>query len=187
MKGNKKILALALLLLLVFVSFGTYAIYKTTATSDSASVSAAAWVITVNDTNVVTGTHTFELGTINWGSQTHVATGKIAPGSSGTVDLILDATGTEVSLDYLVQIGSVTLHTGGTAVPAGTITVTSGGNSSASGTILVDAATKQVTIPLTVTWAGATTDGDEKNATDVGLAGQTIDIEVTVTTTQKLS
>ena len=185
MKGNKKILAVALLLLLVAVSFGTYAIYKTVANSDSATVSAAAWEIKVNNTDVVTSTHTFTLGQINWGTQTHVAEGKIAPGSTGTVDLVLDASNTEVSLDYTVSIGQVTV--GGSAVPNGTITVTSGGNSSASGTILLSNSNKVVTVPLTIAWAGAADDGDSKNATDVGLEGEEISITVTVTATQKLS
>lgn len=185
MKGNKKVLALALLLLLVVASFGTYAIYKTVATSDSASVTAANWVIKVNNTDVVTSTHTFALGDINWGTQTHVATGKIAPGSTGTVDLVLDATGTEVSLDYEVAIGNVTVD--GSAVPAGTITVTSGGNATATGSILVNAADKTATVPLTIAWAGTTGDTDSKNDTDLGLRGKTIELEVTVTATQKLS
>ena len=46
MKGNKKILAIALLLLFVAVSFGTYAIYKSSATGTK-SVNAAAWVVSV--------------------------------------------------------------------------------------------------------------------------------------------
>lgn len=183
MKGNKKVLAVALLLLLVAVSFGTYAIYKTVATSSS-TVEAAAWSIEVNDTGVVTGEHTFSFGTINWTCPTgHVASGVIAPGCTGTVDLEIDATGTEVSLDYLVTIGSVTVNNA--AVPNGTITVSSSG--SLSGSILLSDETKTRTIPLTITWAGNANDGDEKNAADVGLQDSTITLGLTVTATQKLS
>ncbi len=42
MKGNKKLLAVAVLLLLLAVSYSTYAIYKSSATG-TASVGTAAW------------------------------------------------------------------------------------------------------------------------------------------------
>lgn len=182
MKGNKKILVLAILLLLVVASFGTYAIYQSAASSSS-TVSTAAWVVQVNSTNIVTSsTHTFDLGTINWSSSDHVTTGKIAPGSTGTVNLVIDATGSEVSLDYAVALGDVTVNNA--AVPSGTISVST--NSSLTGSILLSAGSKTVTIPLTITWLGDANDGDDKNANDVGLAGSTITLGVTVTATQHL-
>lgn len=182
MKGNKKILVLAILLLLVVASFGTYAIYQSSA-SGSGTASAAAWVVQVNNSNIVTSsTHTFDLGSINWSSSDHVATGKIAPGSTGTVNLVIDATGSEVSLDYSVALGDVTVNDA--AVPSGTISVST--SSSLTGSILLSASSKTVTIPLTITWLGAANDTETKNSNDVGLAGSTITLGVTVTATQHL-
>ena len=183
MKGNKLVLAIAILLFLITITFGTYAIYKSSATG-TGTATAAAWVVEVNDTNIVTSsTHTFDLGTITWSSSNHVASGKIAPGSTGTVSLEIDATGTEVSLDYSVEVTEIAVN--GTAVdmtnPPFTVTGTS------SGSILVSASNKVVTVPLTSAWAGATTDTETKNASDVDKAGKTITLTVEVTATQKLS
>ena len=52
MKGNKKILVVAVLLLLIAVSYSTYAIYKSSA-SASDTVNTAAWVVTVNTDDIV--------------------------------------------------------------------------------------------------------------------------------------
>lgn len=182
MKGDKKYLVIVLLLLLIAVTFGTYAIYKSSATG-STSVDAAAWVVKVNNTNIVTSsTHTFDLGTVTWASSDHVTSGKIAPGSTGTVTLTLDATGTDVSLDYAVSIKSVKVNN----VEIQNVPISVSG-SNLTGTILVSASNKEISIPLTLTWAGATTDTDEKNATDLTMQGKSITIEVEVAATQKLS
>ena len=51
------------------------------------------------------------LGAITLGNTTEdnskVADGKIAPGTSGSFNVLLDATGTEVALDYTIQFDNV--------------------------------------------------------------------------------
>ena len=185
MKGNKKVLALALLLLLVAVSFGTYAIYQTTGSS-STEVSSAAWVIEVNGDEITDETAEFDLSTITWNCPTsnneeHVEDEKIAPGCTGTTSIVIDASDAEVSVDYAVSIGSVTIDN----VAVSGITVSS--SSSLTGSILLSANPRTATIPLTITWNGAADDGEQKNAADTGMAGETIQIEIEVDTHQKLS
>ena len=63
MKGDKKILALSVMVLLLAVCFTSYAIYKSSA-SASGGVSAAAWVVKVNNSNIVTS-DTFTLDNVN--------------------------------------------------------------------------------------------------------------------------
>ena len=179
MKGNRKLLALALLLLFVLVSFGTYAIYKSSA-SGSTTVQTANWVVTVNGSDAVTtDSFTFSASDINWSGVTHGKNGKIAPGDSGTLTILIDADGSEVDVDYVVAIGTVT----GTNSNSN-FTVT---GSDLTGTINYSATSGQMekTVVLNVTWTAQ--DETAQNAADVGIAGQTVSIPVTVTASQHIA
>ena len=174
-KGNKKYLVIAVLLLLLAVSYSTYAIYKSSATG-TATASAAAWVVKVNNANIVTSdTYTFTNSDIVWDENTNVASGKIAPGSTGTINLAIDTSGAEVAVDYTVQIGTVTV---GSSDNTNTNFTVSAADS--SGTIGVNSDGK--TISLTVTWTA--TDSDQINEADIAMAGNNISIPVTVTLKQ---
>lgn len=188
-KGNKRLLAVIALLLLVVVSYPTYAIYKSSATG-TASAEAAAWVVKVNNADIVSSdTFTFSSSDIVWdNSVSNAKTGTIAPGSTGTITILIDADGSEVPVDYTATLGSITA--GGNAVSndAGfTVSVASG--SSLTGTIAqsdTDGAMEQ-TVVLQVTWTGTSSDSDTKNTADLGLADATLSIPVTVTTAQHLN
>ena len=146
MKGNKKILVIAVLLLLIAVSYTTYAIYKTKV-AGNAEVTAATWAVvfkdgsdTINETNAITFT----------GAEctnAHVAEGKIAPGATCTKTITLDATGTEVDVAYTVSTGTVTAEKGGSDVPttnANAFTATlENANHETSGTILMSGSQTQ--------------------------------------------
>ena len=175
MKGNKKILVVAVLLLLLAVSYSTYAIYKSSATA-TGSVSAAAWVITANNTDIVAN-NTFTLGNITWDNPSIGKNNKIAPGDSGTVEIVIDADGSEVDVDYEITIDT-------TALNNSNFTVTADPNSSLTGTISYSATSGEMeeTITLDITWAGV--DSAEANAADIALAGTTFNLPVTVTVTQ---
>lgn len=167
MKGNKKILAVALLLLLVAVSFGTYAIYKSSATGTS-SVKAANWAITVNEADIVEE-ETFTVGDITW--TTHNGKNNtIAPGDKGTITITIH-NGAEVDVNYAVTIGSIT----GTP-----LTVTAATGSTLTGGIAYQGA--DATITLDVEWA--TEDTTAQNETDLGYADHTLAVPVTVTVSQ---
>lgn len=68
----------------------------------------AKWSFLVNGKDAVKGE---SLGTINLGEKTYtaqtIAEGKIAPGTQGSFDVVIDATGTEVGLDYKVVAKNV--------------------------------------------------------------------------------
>ena len=174
MKGNKKILAVAFLVLLLAVCFGTYAIYKSSATG-SGSVSTAAWVVNVNNTDI-TATNTFTLGSINWGSSTYGKNGKIAPGDQGTVNIVIDADGSEVDVAYTIAIDSSAITN-----PNISITASSG---SLTGTIPYSATAGEMerTVTLQVTWTGV--DNASANTADITTAGTSLSIPVTVTAVQ---
>ena len=172
MKGNKKILVLALLVLLLSVCFGSYAIYTSSATA-SGGVDAASWVIKVNNEDIVAN-NTFTLGNVTWGATRYGQNGKIAPGDTGTIDIVIDASGSEVGVSYAVDLTSVS-----TGNPNLTVAAHSG--SSLTGTIAYGSTMTQ-TITLDVTWTGV--DNATANAADITTSGNSINIPVSVTVTQ---
>jgi len=182
LKGNKKFLVIALLLLFIAVSFGTYAIYKSSATGTK-SVNAAAWVIQVQSgsetaANIVQS-NTFTLADITWDSNSRIGqAGTIAPGDHGTVTIKIDADGSQVDVDYAVSINTTSLNNSN-------FTVTADSNGDAlSGTIAYNATsgTMEKNITLNVQWNGV--DSTEANNADVALQGTQISIPVVVTVTQ---
>lgn len=183
MKGNKKILTIAILLLLVAVSFGTYAVYKSSA-SGSTTVSVASWGVEVNDVDIVSN-NTFTGVDIAWGSNTYVKSGKIAPGSVGTITIEIDASGSEVAVDYAVTLGQIKYND--TAISNDAIVVRKASSSTAelSDTILYSSTASEMvkTITLEIVWNA--TDDSEQNPLDMDLSGKNLTIPVTVTATQK--
>ena len=181
-KGNKKLLVVALLLLIT-AAIGTYAIYRVKSTG-TGSVDTAAWKIKLNGTEQTstTKTFTFTNSNINWTKNTSAVANKIAPGSTGTITLELDATGSEVNVAYDVNVKSVKIDgtevsntTGFTVVP-----------NSSDGKLAYAAENMKKNIVLDVAWAGADTDEATKDAADIDINGKTIAIEVEVTVKQDL-
>ena len=181
MKGNKKLLIVAVLLLLIAVSYGTYAIYKSTATAD-ASIDTAAWVVTVNNQALTEATHTFTLGNITWATPTvSKVSGKIAPGDHGTVDIVIDGDGSEVDLYYEITIGD--LKEGNNTVTNNHLTAVAASGSSLTGTIPYSATAGEMehTVTLNVQWTAeddATANG--QNEIDMDTAGKSLTLPVTV-------
>lgn len=185
MKGNKKLLVVAVLLLLIAVSYSTYAIYKSSATS-SDSVRPAHWVVQVNNTDVVAN-QTFTLGSLDCTSGAQVAkvAGTIAPGDSCSATVVVDATGSEVDVTYAVSIDTSAL----TSLGNSNISVTADSNHDPlTGTISYSTATNAMvkTVVLNIAWTAvddATTNG--QNAKDIATANASnLTIPITVTATQ---
>ena len=185
MKGNKKILVIAILLLLISVSFTTYAIYKTSV-AGNAKVTAATWNVAFKN-GQDTLTQNFELNfTGSDCTNNHVVTGKIAPGVTCTKTITLDATGTEVDVAYTATAGTVTAEKGGSAVStagANDFTVTL---SPENGTIAYGAATRTQEITVSVAWAG-TEEATTTDPADTALNGATITVPVTLVAKQDMS
>ena len=173
MKGNKKLLVIAVLVLLITISFTTYAIYKSSATGTD-SVKAAAWVVKVNNTDIVAN-DTFTANDITWANTRIGKNDTIAPGDHGTVNVVIDATGSEVDVDYAISIDTTALNN-----PNFTVTAATG--SALTGTIPYSASSMSKTVTLNVVWNGV--DNDTANSSDIALQGQDISIPVVVTATQ---
>ena len=187
MKGNKKILIVAILLFLIAVSYSTYAIYKTSVTAD-ATVEAATWSIQFKDgATEITSNYEIVLSGANC-TNAHVAQGKIAPGATCTKTITLDATGTEVDVAYTATAGTVTAASGETSVSTTNANVfTAELTDNGTGTISYNANPQTASLTLTVTWAGvddSTASEEVINPADTLLQGTTITVPVTLVAKQ---
>ena len=179
-KGNNKFLVVAILLLLVGVVAGTYAIYRSSKTGN-ASLGTAAWSVKVkgDDIDDTSKTLSFNYSDIHWTKITG-KNNKIAPGSEGTISFDVDATGSEVDVDYTVTVGTITgatIGTGFTVTPATT----------ADGTGTIEANAMKKTVTLNVVWTGEDSDDASKDSSDKAMAGKDLTIPVTVTVKQHLA
>ena len=178
MKGDKKILVAAILVLLLAVCFGTYAIYRATG-SATGSIKAAAWSVKVNDTDIASTNYTFDADDIHWTTLTGY-NNTIAPGSEGYIEIPVDATGSEVDVVLTATLGTTTLPNGMTA------TLASGNDSQ---TIAYSTATNAMkkTVRINIAWTGSESDTAAKDGTDLAAQGTTLSIPVTLTAKQSLT
>lgn len=181
MKGNKKVLVAAVLLLLMSVCFTTYAIYRNSVTG-TGSIRAAAWAVKVKGTAISSANLNFGINDITW--TTHNGENNtIAPGDSGTITIPVDATGSEVDVILTAAIDTATAN-----LPDGmTATVTSG--TSGSQRIEYSTATDamKTNVVITVTWTGTISDESSKDTTDLAAQNTSLSIPVTLTARQALA
>ena len=175
MKGDKKILVAAILVLLLAVCFGTYAIYRATG-SATGSIKAAAWSVKVDGTDIASTNYTFSASNITWTKLTGY-NNTIAPGSEGFIEIPVDADGSQVDVVLTATLGSTTLPNGMTATLA-----------SNSQTINYSATegAMETKVRINIAWAGSESDNDTKDGTDLAAQGTTLSIPVTLTAKQSV-
>lgn len=180
MKGDKKILVLAFLVLLLSVFFGTYAIYRNSATG-TGSVNAANWSVTVkgNDINGSSANFTFGYSDITWTKATGY-NNTIAPGSEGYIEVAVDADGSEVDVILTAALGSTTLPNGMTATLADGNASQTIGYSATSGAM-------ERTVRINIVWSGNDLDSSTKDGTDLAVEGTSLSIPVTITAKQSVT
>lgn len=177
MKGDKKILVLAVLVLLLTVCFGSYAIYRSSATG-TGSLKAAAWSVKVNGTNISSASFDFDFDDITWTTKTGY-NNTIAPGSTGTITIPVDATGSEVDVVLTAEIVNASLPTGMT------VTVSGGGSQTIAYSTTENA--MKTNVVLNIAWSGSEEDNPSKDSSDLTAAGTNLSIPVTLTAKQSLT
>lgn len=200
-KKDKKIggiiLAILIILLIIIIGF-TYSRYLSRGTAN-ANVQIAKWQIKLNgqDMSTVPVTKDVEL---NFVDNEYVKDDRIAPGRKVTFDVVLDPTGSEVAIDYILNfdVSSITGMTNANSKISVTSVKYKIGNDGAitNATInndeviisesLVDVeANKVVTATLTLEW-----DNDSDNLssddTENGATAGVITLPVTVTAEQHI-
>ena len=184
---KKKLSVLLVLVLAVAISAysvgGTYAKYTTTA-NYTGTANVAKWNIAMKsgDTTLTAG----ESFSIARTADTNVADERIAPGTTGTFNLQLDATNTEVAFGYTISFTVTNKPTNlkfySDSSYQNEITATSDVYTVSSNTIgLADAKTTNDTIYWK--WEFETTDGDATDTAE-GIADQDMTVNVTLTATQ---
>ncbi len=182
MKGNKKILVAALLVLLIAVSFTTYAIYRT-GVSGTGTATAAGWhIVFKQGTSEVSDNFIFSGSDVTWTNNPSAVAGKIAPGATGYIPYTIDATGSEVNVLYQVALGDGA--TSGISVEI----KNADGTETLSGEKLLQyaASNMAVTVRICITWAGDVEDTTTKDSTDMGMQATDISIPITMTARQSL-
>ena len=179
MKGNKKLLVVAILLLLITVSFATYAIYRES-TTVTGTLSTAKWSVLVNDSSFDAATLTFGLNDLTCTSNPGKA-GTIAPGAECYIDFAIDADGSEV--DVVVDAELDTANS--TNIPENMEVSMNGGTL----TIPYSATEGQMegTVRLNVVWPGALSDDTTKDGEDLADNDKDVTIAVKLTARQSLS
>ena len=175
MKGNKKILTLAVLVMLLAV-VGTFAIYRNSA-NGTGSVDAAAWQVEINGADIDTASFTFDYSDITWTTLTGY-NNTIAPGSTGQITIPVDATGSEVDVLITASLGQATLPNGMT------VSLHSGSDSQ---TIGYNASSMTANVVLDIAWSGSDSDTSTKDGTDLAVEGDTLSIPVTLTAKQSVT
>ncbi len=193
-KVRNTIIVIGVLAVLGVLGFYAYSRYTGSISGDS-EVTAAAWSIKVNNDTLGNSPQTFTNDIeVTPTANANVASGKVAPGSTGSFEIEIDPTGTEVSYQYDITIDST-----GSSVPdgmtisgykvndgaqqTGTTISNSVALSTATGTAgKVFGASDVQTITVYLTWADSSTN----NADDTSRAGSNITIPVNVVVSQYL-
>lgn len=177
MKGNKKVLALSILVLLLAVTFGTYAIYRSTAEGEGA-VNAANWAVQIEGSDIDSADFDFDATDVTWTTLTGY-NDTIAPGSEGYIDIAVDADGSEVDVILAATLDTTNLPTGMTAT-------VQGGNSQTINYSATSGA-METTVRINIAWAGADSDAESKDTTDLAVEGTSLSLPVTLTAKQSVA
>lgn len=177
MKGNKKLLVVAILLLLIAVSYGTYAIYRESVTAE-ATIDAAAWSVTINGDSFDEADIDFDLSDLTCTTNPGKAPGTIAPGAECYIDYAIDADGSQVDVVVEVDETNSTIPEG-FEVTAGTGSVTIPYSATAG--------EMEETVRLNVKWPGALSDPSSKDEDDLDLAGTNLSFSIKLVARQALS
>lgn len=187
------VLVLALTLITTCLVGGTLARYVTEV-DGSAKAVVAKWAFDAKNSNKTIATESFviDLGdTTNRSAYptTDIKEGVIAPGTTGSFDIVLDGTGSEVGIDYTVKLAA---KAGSPAMPDdmvfsfAPITDSNKGVKLASltdetGTIDYTAAANGMQKTITVYWSWAFDENDTATANDNTYQGLTWLMDITVT------
>ena len=104
----KKVLAFIGIIILIFTMFEIIDSYAKYTSEGSANVQkeAGAWVIEVNDSDISDSSlnDDFVIDSLTYPGNSYVLANKIAPGTSGYFEIVIDATGTSVAVRIDVTI-----------------------------------------------------------------------------------
>lgn len=124
---KNKILVVIIIIFMIVLLFGTYSKYNNKAIG-VAEEKIGQWIIKVNNLDITKENATFNINDINWNEEGTVKEGKVAPGMNGYFDVIIDPSGTEVSIKYSITIDVSCLSQNGGGIKITSISELGGNN-----------------------------------------------------------
>lgn len=109
MKRNFQLIAFLFLIILIFVFIDSYGIFESNIGSNVES-SLAKWQLLVNGSNVTGSLTNFTINNVNWVPNSGVVPGKAAPGLSAYFEILIDPTGSEVAIEYEIELDFLALE-----------------------------------------------------------------------------
>ncbi len=182
-KYNLFLLIIFVILLTLIAVVQTYALFETNANADT-DFDIGEWVIKVNDTDI-TQTRTLTLNQFTYTSGSHTQNGYFAPGSTFSFDLVIDASESEVSVEYLIDIDDSDIL----EYPNINFTVTNLDTNvtetatSYDGIILLNDLSREARLRLNLVWNNET----QYDESDTSLIGQELAFDITANFKQYIS
>ncbi len=204
--NKKTLLVVATGILLAVAGAGvgaTFSRYTSEATA-TPEAKVAKWAVKVGETDISNGSNKTFNAKITWETNENVETGYFAPGSKGHITFDIDATGTQVPVDYSIAIDETALKnhsqiaiknvtaspsTNGVESTLEELNKDENENAIYTGSIELNAEKKKITITINLEWA----DNVNTNADDTILgagneSGNTVlSLPVTVTASQRVA
>lgn len=177
------IVAIFVLLLTLFAIVQTYALFESDATGN-VNFNVGEWVILLNG-NDVKETRTISLNDFTYTNGVHTENGYFAPGSTASFDLIIDASDSDVSVEYLIDVDDESIAT----IPNIHLSVTnldtneSNDTNSYNGIIRLSDQNKIARLRLNLIW----TNQEEYDESDTALINQQLAFDITANFKQYIS
>lgn len=174
--------------LVAIIVKNTYALLETKSTF-VVNEDVGAWVIKINNNTITTENLAFTIDSFTWSTDSNVKPGKFAPGLTGNFRLLLDPTGTDVSVRYDINFDLDELKRNNVVVTSvhemNGYELTMTNNNVFTGVIPLSDINDGVThdIEVNVNWVG---DMDVED-TELGMSDDTeLDLPIEITITQYL-
>ena len=184
-KTSYKLILIALFVLLVttLIVVETYALFETNA-SGNTEFDIGRWIIYLNNNDVKTA-RTISLSNFTYVNGSHTQNGYFAPGSEAYFDLIIDASNSDVSVEYSLEIDDSVL----TDYPNIYFTVTDLSNnqpvvgSTYNGLIRLSDQSKVDSLRITLVWD----DQIQYDDNDTSLIGEDLEFVITANFIQSIA
>lgn len=179
--------ALALTLVTTCLMGSTLARYVTEVTG-SANATVAKWSFKANNSTAATFAD-IDLGRTAYDSST-ITAGVIAPGTSGSFDIVIDGTGSEVGIDYEIKLEAATDTTFPDDMMFSTEAITEAKpgkgfsefiKTAIKGSVDQSDGAEAMKKTVTIYWAWPLDGGADKDAKDTAMNDKDLSIDITVT------
>lgn len=125
-RSNIVLIVIIGLLLTIYCIINTFAIFESNVNGEI-EVQNGKWIIHINNTDITSGENkNFVIDKIDVGGNNRTEEGKLAPGLSGKFNIVIDPTGTDVSVRYDIEFDLSKLE--GTKIQIKSIQATEQGN-----------------------------------------------------------